>query len=150
MPTLLIHSLVAAAVQSLVNLGMMGQGINEFTFYAAISSILVDLDHRSDGKRSSAVHSLFSVPLALALGFIILSVANDIWIKLLAFSVTVGFASHVLIDASDRGGIFLVPLKSDVIALFRRSGKSSGQGSRTLHMILTVLSVSTLLILVVL
>ncbi|MFQ6127657.1 MAG: hypothetical protein ACE5QW_01970 [Thermoplasmata archaeon] len=148
MPTLLIHSLFAAAVQCLVNLVMIGQGINEFTFYAAIASILVDLDHRSDGKRSSIIHSLVSIFLALAIGVLGVFLLADVWKRLFVSSLTVGFVSHVSIDATDSWGIFVTPWKSKVISFFKALENTRSQGKRRLDLILAILSASTLLILV--
>ena len=148
MPTLLIHVLSAAALQGLVSLTLVGQGISEFTFYAAIVSILVDSDHRSDEKRSSTIHSAFTMMVLSAACVASAAVAGDVWTEFLLISFVVGFVSHISLDVTDGEGIYIVPWKSKRIAPFRRAKRPRDSKRRRAHLILVVLSASTLLILV--
>jgi len=148
MPTLLIHVLFAAAVQGLVSFPLVGQGLSEFTFYAAIVSILVDLDHRSDEKRSSAIHSFLTTSLLSAICVAIAVVAGDVWTGLLLISIVVGFVSHISLDVTDGEGIYVVPRNSKRIAPFRRARRPRQSRRRRSHLILAGLSVSVLLVLV--
>lgn len=148
MPTLLIHVLSAAAVQGLVSFTLVGEGISEFTFYAAIASILVDLDHRSDDKRSSAVHSLLTMLLLSAICVATAVVASDAWTGFLLISLFVGFTSHISLDMTDGKGIYIMPRNRERIVPFRRARRPGKSGRGRTHLILAGLSVSALLALV--
>lgn len=148
MSTLLIHVLFAAAVQGLVSFTLVGEGIGEFTFYAAIVSILVDLDHRSDEKRSSVVHSLFTMLLLSAICVAIVVVAGDVWKGFLLISLFVGFASHISLDMTDGEGIYIMPWDSKRIAPFCRARRPGQSRRRGFRLTLAGLSVSVLLVLV--
>jgi hypothetical protein len=146
-PTLLVHALLAAAVQGLICVALVGQGINEFVFYAAIVSILVNLDHRSDEERSSVVHSLFTVSLVSLVCMTGVAIAHDLPSKTLAISFAVGFTSHVLLDTTDGDGIYVVPWSAKRVApsrMYERTGRSK---RRRGHLILAVLSALALLVL---
>ncbi|MCK4457751.1 MAG: hypothetical protein KAW39_08430 [Thermoplasmata archaeon] len=148
MPALLIHVLFAAAVQGLVSFTLVSEGISEFTFYAAIVSILVDLDHRSDEKRSSAVHSLFTMSLLSAICVATAVVAGDVWTGFLLISLFVGFTSHISLDMTDGEGIYIMPRNREMIAPFCRARRPGKSRRRRFHLILAGLSVSVLLVLV--
>jgi hypothetical protein len=147
-PTLLIHVLFAAAVQGLVSFILIGEGISEFTFFAAIVSILVDLDHRSDEKRSSAVHSLFTMSLLSIICVAMAAVASDVWTGFLLISMFVGFTSHISLDMTDGKGIYILPRNREMIAPFCRARRPGKSGRSRAHLILAGLSVSALLALI--
>ena len=108
MPSLLIHGLFAATMQSLLNVALLGQGINELSFYAAIVSVLVDLDHDASGRRSS-VHSIFTMILSLLVGAIAWGILFDTWFGLLTLTMVVGVESHLALDITDGDGIHVMP-----------------------------------------
>lgn len=108
MPSLLIHVLFTAATQSLINVTLLGQGINELSFYAAIISVLMDLDHSADGRRSS-VHSLFTLTVFLLAGIVVLRVSPNLWLGVIVLSVVVGVGCHLALDLTDKDGIGLMP-----------------------------------------
>ncbi|MFQ6106681.1 MAG: hypothetical protein ACE5QF_03725 [Thermoplasmata archaeon] len=149
MPTLLVHSLFSAAVQSLLNVALVGQGINEFTFWATISSILVNLDHRSDGKRSSVVHSVFTTMLVFAIGVLVVMIANNIWLAYLVLSVSIGFGGHITLDVLD-GAILVLPIGDHQSTALRNSSRNARHSFLSLPLVIAVFSASVLLVLVVL
>jgi membrane-bound metal-dependent hydrolase YbcI (DUF457 family) len=142
-----LHALLAAAVQGSICVVFVGQGINEFAFYAALVSIIVDLDHRSDEERSSAIHSLFTVSTLFIMCFTWIALTSDIASKMLAASILVGFTTHVLLDITDGEGIYVVPWKSRRIAPFHQS-RFERPPMRGIQVILAVLSGFALLVLV--
>jgi hypothetical protein len=146
MPTLLVHLLLAAATQGFINVFMNLPGISEFSFYAAITAILVDLDHRSDGERSPYIHSLLTVFAVFVIGAAIILLLQDAWMRLLVCSVVVGFVSHISVDAIDRRGLFIAPWKRDQRIILKRSAGGCSSRGRKLYLVIVVLSGLALLI----
>lgn len=146
MPTLLVHLLLSAAVQAFVNVSVNLPGINEFSFYAAITAVLVDLDHRSDGERSPYVHSLATVTAVLVIGIAANILLQDARPRLLVSSIIVGLVSHVLVDATDGRGIFIVPWNCDQRISLKRLAKGCAPMRGRLHLVIAATSAIVLLI----